>query len=97
MHMQVQVPLVSGHNFVKAVLIGLNTMGEVGKSATSHFWLLKALAHLVDLHIYHPEDAAVAKARDALLPGETAYDVHILTSTSALSSHACASEAESAI
>ena len=76
--MHMQVPQVLEHLLIKAVLLRLHNMDEVDKCATSHFWLLKALAQLTDLYIYHPEDATAAKARDALLPGETASDVHLL-------------------
>ena len=48
----------------------MGDLRKAGKSAVNRFWVLEALTQLIDLRIYHAEDPEIAKAEDALLPGE---------------------------
>ena len=58
------------HRCLTGVLAATHDLGETCKGATSTFWLLKALAQLLDLCIHHADKAHVVKAQHALLPGE---------------------------
>ncbi|CAL5223082.1 g5541 [Coccomyxa viridis] len=46
-----------------------NKIQQAGETSASRFWLLRALAQLANLRLYHAEDATNFAAEDALLPG----------------------------
>ena len=61
---------VHWHRLITDALAAMRDIGKEGKGPTVRFWVLKALAQLVDFRIYRASDAAVIKAENALLAGE---------------------------
>ncbi len=61
---------VDWHRLIIGLLAAMHNMHKTGKGAAVNFWVLKALAQLVDLCIYNADQATVAKAENALVTGE---------------------------
>ena len=55
---------------ITGILEEMRDMHKARTSTSSQFWLLKSMAQLVDILIFHADTSTADKAEHDLLPGE---------------------------
>ena len=70
------------------VLVAMPDASQAYGGSPGALWRLVALAQLLDLRVYHAEQAAILHAGDALLPGEAIFRVAVLHGSAAFLDHA---------